>query len=390
MAVVFNMTPLSILLINSMRKKIIFIIIAGLMSGCAVAKKSVWLKDKTIKDAVHNKFLVGTALNEAQITGMDTKSLELVKHHFSSIVAENCMKSGSLHPEENRYDFNLADKFVKFGEDNGMFIIGHCLVWHSQLPRWFCVDKDGKDVSPEVLKQRMREHIHTVVGRYKGRVKGWDVVNEAIMEDGSYRKSKFYQILGEEFIPLAFQYAHEADPDAELYYNDYNMHVVEKQHTVVKLVNNMKSKGIRIDAVGMQGHMGMDYPGIKEFEDAILNYASTGAKVMVTEWDMSALPTVSHTANISEMVTFKKEMNPYPQSLPDSVSKQWNARMAEFWNLFIKHSDVISRVTAWGVTDGDSWKNNFPVRGRRDYPLLFDRDYQPKPFIKTILKGSGH
>ena len=210
------------------------------------------------------------------------------------------------------------------------------------------------------------------------------------MEDGSYRKSKFYQILGEEFIPLAFQYAHEADPDAELYYNDYNMHVVEKQHTVVKLVNNMKSKGIRIDAVGMQGHMGMDYPGIKEFEDAILNYASTGAKVMITEWDMSALPTVSHTANISEMVTFKKEMKPYPQSLPDSVSKQWNARMAEFWNLFVKHSDVISRVTAWGVTDGDSWKNNFPARGRRDYPLLFDRDYQPKPFIKTILKGSGH
>ena len=358
--------------------------------SCGATKKTLPKDEPTLKSVMENKFLIGTALNEAQIMGMDTKSLELVKRHFSSIVAENCMKSGSLHPEENRYDFNLADKFVKFGEENGMFIIGHCLVWHSQLPRWFCVDKDGKDVSPEVLKQRMREHIHTVVGRYKGRVKGWDVVNEAIMEDGSYRKSKFYQILGEEFIPLAFQYAHEADPDAELYYNDYNMHVVEKQHTVVKLVNSMKSKGIRIDAVGMQGHMGMDYPGIKEFEDAILNYASTGAKVMITEWDMSALPTVSHTANISETVAFKKDMNPYPQSLPDSVSKQWNARMAEFWNLFVKHSDVISRVTAWGVTDGDSWKNNFPVRGRRDYPLLFDRDYQPKPFIKTILKRSGH
>jgi len=358
--------------------------------SCGATKKTLPKDEPTLKSVMENKFLIGTALNEAQIMGMDTKSLELVKRHFSSIVAENCMKSGSLHPEENRYDFNLADKFVKFGEENGMFIIGHCLVWHSQLPRWFCVDKDGKDVSPEVLKQRMREHIYTVVGRYKGRVKGWDVVNEAIMEDGSYRKSKFYQILGEEFIPLAFQYAHEADPDAELYYNDYNMHEMKKQHTVVKLVNGMKSKGIRIDAVGMQGHMGMDYPGIQEFEGAILHYASTGAKVMITEWDMSALPTVSHTANISETVALKKEMNPYPKSLPDSVSKQWNARMAEFWNLFIKHSDVISRVTAWGVTDGDSWKNNFPVRGRRDYPLLFDRDYQPKLFIKTILKGSGH
>ena len=353
---------------------------------CIYASNQPFQEKLTLRSVFGKKFLIGVALNTRQSSGKDVNAINLVKKHFNSIVAENCMKSGSLHPEENRYDFNLADKFVKFGEENGMFIIGHCLVWHSQLPRWFCVDKDGKDVSPEVLKQRMREHIHTVVGRYKGRVKGWDVVNEAIMEDGSYRKSKFYQILGEEFIPLAFQYAHEADPDAELYYNDYNMHVVEKQHTVVKLVNSMKSKGIRIDAVGMQGHMGMDYPGIKEFEDAILNYASTGAKVMITEWDMSALPTVSHTANISETVAFKKDMNPYPQSLPDSVSKQWNARMAEFWNLFVKHSDVISRVTAWGVTDGDSWKNDFPVRGRRDYPLLFDRDYQPKPFIKELLK----
>jgi endo-1,4-beta-xylanase len=353
---------------------------------CTYASNPPSQEKSTLRSVFGKKFLIGVALNTRQSSGKDVNAINLVKKHFNSIVAENCMKSGSLHPEENRYDFNLADKFVKFGEDNGMFIIGHCLVWHSQLPRWFCVDKDGKDVSPEVLKQRMREHIHTVVSRYKGRVKGWDVVNEAIMEDGSYRKSKFYQILGEEFIPLAFQYAHEADPDAELYYNDYNMHVVKKQHTVVKLVNSMKSKGIRIDAVGMQGHMGMDYPGIKEFEDAILNYASTGAKVMITEWDMSALPTVSHTANISETVAFKKDMNPYPQSLPDSVSRQWNARMAEFWNLFVKHSDVISRVTAWGVTDGDSWKNDFPVRGRRDYPLLFDRDYQPKPFIKEILK----
>ena len=135
--------------------------------SCGATKKTLPKDEPTLKSVMENKFLIGTALNEAQITGMDTKSLELVKRHFSSIVAENCMKSGSLHPEENRYDFNLADKFVKFGEDNGMFIIGHCLVWHSQLPRWFCVDKDGKDVSPEVLKQRMREHIHTVVGRYK-------------------------------------------------------------------------------------------------------------------------------------------------------------------------------------------------------------------------------
>lgn len=259
-------------------------------------------------------------------------------------------------------------------------------MWHSQLPRWFCTDSEGKNVSPEVLKQRMKDHIYTVVGRYKGRVKGWDVVNEAIIEDGSYRKTKFYEILGEEFIPLAFQYAHEADPDAELYYNDYGMNVEGRRNTVVKMVKDMKEKGLRVDAIGMQGHMGMDYPDIKEFEESIWAFASTGAKVMITEWDMSALPTAKQGANISDTVAYRKILNPYPEALPDSVSEQWNARMEAFFNLFIKHSDVITRVTAWGVTDGDSWKNDFPVRGRRDYPLLFDRSYQPKPFVTELIE----
>ena len=342
--------------------------------------------ETSLKASVGDKFYIGVAINTAQSSGRDTTAVQLIKKHFNSIVAENCMKSAVIHPEENRYNFSQADEFVKFGEENGMFIIGHCLMWHSQLPRWFCTDSEGKNVSPEVLKQRMKDHIYTVVGRYKGRVKGWDVVNEAIIEDGSYRKTKFYEILGEEFIPLAFQYAHEADPDAELYYNDYGMNVEGRRNTVVKMVKDMKEKGLRVDAIGMQGHMGMDYPDIKEFEESILAFASTGAKVMITEWDMSALPTAKQGANISDTVAYRKILNPYPEALPDSVSEQWNARMEAFFNLFIKHSDVITRVTAWGVTDGDSWKNDFPVRGRRDYPLLFDRNYQPKSFVTELIE----
>ncbi|WP_291528798.1 endo-1,4-beta-xylanase [Bacteroides sp. UBA939] len=340
----------------------------------------------SLKKAVGNKFYIGVAMNTAQSSGRDTKAVQLIKKHFNSIVAENCMKSAVIHPEENRYNFSQADELVKFGEENGMFIIGHCLMWHSQLPRWFCTDSEGKNVAPEVLKQRMKDHIYTVVGRYKGRVKGWDVVNEAIIENGSYRKTKFYEILGEEFIPLAFQYAHEADPDAELYYNDYGMNVEGRRNTVVKLVKSLKEKGLRVDAIGMQGHMGMDYPDLKEFEESILAFASTGAKVMITEWDMSALPTARRSANISDTVAYRKMLNPYPEALPDSVSEKWNARMTDFFNLFMKHSDVITRVTAWGVTDGDSWKNGFPVRGRRDYPLLFDRNYQPKPFVRELIE----
>ncbi len=363
------------------------LLIAAFVAACGNQKATV-VEEPSLKDAVGDKFLMGVALNVNQSSGVDTSSIKLVKQHFNSIVAENCMKCEVIHPEEDRYDFTLADQFVSFGEKNGMAVIGHCLIWHSQLAPWFCVDEKGNNVTPEVLKQRMKDHITTIVTRYKGRIKGWDVVNEAILEDGSYRKSKFYEILGEEFIPLAFQYAHEADPDAELYYNDYAMNMPGKREGVVKLVSSLKEKGIRIDAVGMQGHMGMDYPDINEFEQSIVAFAGTGVKVMVTEWDMSALPTVKQSANISDTVAYQKMLNPYPETLPDSVSKAWNNRMKQFFGLFEKHADVITRVTAWGVSDSDSWKNDFPVKGRHDYPLLFDRNYQPKPFVKEIMAES--
>lgn len=342
----------------------------------------------SLKEAVGDQFLIGTALNVFQSSGRDTNAVNIVKKHFNAIVAENCMKMEEVHPEEGKYTFDQADQFVKFGEDNGLTITGHCLIWHSQCPEWFFQDENGKEVSPEVLKQRMKDHIYTVAKRYKGKLKGWDVVNEAIIEDGSYRKSKFYQILGEEFIPLAFQYAHEADPDAELYYNDYGMDNEGRRNGVVKLIRSLKEKGLRIDAVGMQGHMGMDYPKIEEFEKSMLAFAAEGVKVMITEWDMSALPTARQSANITDTIAFRKSLNPYTETLPNSVSQAWNARMKQFFNLFEKHADIVTRVTAWGVTDGDSWKNDFPMKGRHDYPLLFDRNYQPKAFVTELIEES--
>ena len=354
--------------------------------AAACAGGTTQTKEIGLKDVVGNKFLVGAALNVRQSSGADTSSLKIVKRHFNSIVAENCMKSEEIQPREGEFFFDEADKFVNFGIENNMSIIGHCLIWHSQCPDWFFTDDKGNNVSPEILRQRMKTHISTVVGRYKGKIKGWDVVNEAIVEDGSYRKSKFYEILGEEFIPLAFQYAHEADPNAELYYNDYGMNVKGRREGVVKLIRSLKEKELRIDAVGMQGHMGMDYPDIKEFEESMLAFAAEGVKVMITEWDMSALPTARQSANISDTVAFRKSLNPYPDALPDSVNTAWNKRMDEFFTLFEKHSDIVTRVTAWGVSDGDSWKNDFPVRGRKDYPLLFDRNYQPKDFIRKMIE----
>jgi endo-1,4-beta-xylanase len=362
------------------------IILFGLMTLAALnlgAQKS----DISLKKAFQNKFYIGTAMNLEQIHGTDTKSVEIIKKQFSSIVSENCMKSMYLQPQEGKFFFDDADKFVEFGEKNKMFIIGHTLIWHSQIPDWFFVDKDGKNVSPEVLKQRMKNHITTVVSRYKGRVKGWDVVNEAIMEDGSYRKSKFYEILGEEFIPLAFKYAQEADPNAELYYNDYNEWHLGKVKTVTQLVKDLKSKGIRIDGVGMQAHVGMDTPSIDEYEKAILAYAETGVKVNITELEISALPSPWGTsANVSDKVAYDEKMNPYKNGLPKDVQTQWENRYQDFFTLFLKQKNNIRRVTLWGVTDNQSWKNDFPIKGRTDYPLLFDRQFNAKPVVEKLIK----
>ena len=202
------------------------------------------------------------------------------------------------------------------------------MIWHSQLAKWFCIDEKGEKVTPEVLKKRMKEHIYTVVGRYKGRIKGWDVVNEAILEDGSYRKSPLYEILGDELIPLAFQYAHEADPDAELYYNDYGMAHEGKRNAVVALVKKLKEQGLRIDGVGIQGHMGVDHPDYEELEKSIVAFGQTGVKVMITEWDMSVLPTVNSGANVADTVSFNDVLNPYPTELPDSVAVVWNCLLS--------------------------------------------------------------
>ncbi len=342
----------------------------------------------TLKDALKGKFYIGAALNEDLINGRDAAGVRVLEQQFSSIVAENCMKSMHIHPEEGKYDFTLPDQFVALGEKNNMWIIGHALIWHSQLSSWFCVDEKGNNVSPEVLKQRMKEHISTIVGRYKGRIKGWDVVNEAILDNGNMRDSKFYQILGDEFMELAFQYAHEADPEAELYYNDYNEWHSGKRNAIVQLIRKFKEKGIRIDGIGMQGHIGMDYPSIQEYEEAILAYSNEGMKVMITELDMSILPMPDRNvgAEISASFEYKKEINPYTNGVPAEKMQEWTNRFGDYFKLFLKHQDKISRVTMWGISDKDSWKNDFPVQGRTDYPLLFDRNYQPKALVKSITE----
>ena len=368
---------------NTQKVKIFYILtlLFVALTGCANHKV-------TLKDALKDKFLIGVAMNEAQITEADSSSVAIIKNHFNSITAENCMKSEELQPVEGEFNFKLADQFVKFGEENNMYIIGHTLVWHSQAPKWFFTDATGKDVTREVLIERMKNHIFTVVGRYKGKVKGWDVVNEAFEDDGSWRNSKFYQIIGEDYIRLAFQFAHEADPDADLYYNDYSMSHEGRRNTVVKMVKDLKSQGVRIDGVGLQGHMDMVFPDLDEFEKSMLAFAETGVKLMITELDVTVLPRpgIDVGAEISASFEYQQKLNPYAEGLPDSVSIALNNRYNDIFKLFLKHSDILERVTLWGVYDGQSWRNDWPVKGRTDYALLFDRNFQPKPVVKTIIE----
>ncbi|MDR2823855.1 MAG: endo-1,4-beta-xylanase [Prevotellaceae bacterium] len=370
-----------------MKNIILTTLIIGLLTACGAKQQP----PQTLKSALAGDFYIGTAVNLEQIFGRDTAGVDIIKTQFNAIVAENCMKSMFIQPEQGKFFFDEADKFVEFGKNNGMWITGHCLVWHNQMPAWFLVDKNGEQVSRDTLLARIKTHITTVVSRYKGQIKGWDVVNEAIMEDGSWRQSPLYSIAGESFIDSAFVWAHAADPDAELYYNDYAMAHQGKRNGVVALVNHLKQNEIRIDAVGMQGHAGIDHPDFAEFERSINAFAATGAKVMITELDISILPTPNRNigADITAQFEYQQQMNPYPEGLPEDVDSAWNARVTEFFALFIKHKDAITRVTTWGTTDNDTWRNDWPIPGRKDYPLLFDRNYKPKPCVEKIIESAN-
>jgi endo-1,4-beta-xylanase len=343
----------------------------------------------SLKDAFKNYFLIGTALNNQQVFGKDIKAMKLLEEQFNSITPENLLKWESIHMQPGKYNFTPADSFVALGERYKMFIVGHCLIWHSQVPKWVFEDSSGKPVTREVLLQRMKDHIYTVVGRYKGRINGWDVVNEAVEDDGSLRKTKWLQIIGEDYIEKAFQFAHEADPDAELYYNDFDQWKQGKREMVVKIIKNLKSKGIKITGIGIQGHWGLDYPPMDEMDSSMNAYSEAGCKLMITELDMDILPNpYNYTgADVTKKFALTKESNPYADGLPDSVAALQAKRYGEYFKLFLKYKGSLSRVTFWGLTDPQSWRNNWPIRGRAAYPLLFDKNYQPKPAFDAVIKS---
>jgi len=356
-------------------------------SSSAVAQSST---TATLKEAFAGAFHVGAALNENQFNERDTAGVALIKRHFDTITPENVLKWEEVHPQPNTYNFGPADRYVEFGERNGMFIVGHTLVWHSQTPRWVFQDANGAPLTRDALIQRMHDHIATVVGRYKGRIKGWDVVNEAVEEDGTMRRSPWYNIIGDDFVALAFKFAHEADPAAELYYNDYSIENAPKRNGAVALIRKLQAQGIRVAAMGLQGHDKMTWPTVEQQDSTITAFAALGIKVNITELDVDVLPPVTRnpTADVSARAAFEARQNPFAAGLPDSLQQALAKRYADLFAVFLKHRDVVDRVTFWGVADGDSWLNNWPVRGRTSYPLLFDRQHRPKPAFEAVMDAA--
>ncbi len=307
-----------------------------------------------LKDALEGKFYMGAALNGKIIMGKDTASMNILQQHFNSVTAENVMKSGPIQPVEGEFVFEVPDRLIELGVQNNLYVVGHCLVWHSQAPRWFFVDEEGNDVVREVLIERMKTHIFTVVGRYKGKVDAWDVVNEAFEDDGTWRQSPFYRIIGDDFIHLAFKFAHEADPAAEFMYNDYNLYIPSKRDAVIKLVMSLKEAGLQIDGVGMQGHYGLNSPSNEDLVNSIVAFSETGVQVHITELDISVLPSPYENAgaNISNKAEYTEFMK--IRAIPDYIKTKGFIKLTS-----LKRTDAefayFNLITFW--TDLDVIKN---------------------------------
>jgi endo-1,4-beta-xylanase len=344
-------------------------------------------------------FLLGS-IYHGSVLGNDELNLNqdqeniIISKEFNTITAENCMKPLFLLDQNGNYNFEESDKFVDYALENNLTIVGHTLVWKNSAPEWFFKDEKGNTISREILILRLKDYIKTVVSRYKGKISYWDVVNEAVDvfksdDNKSYaalKPSPWYDIIGEDYIKIAFEAAHDADPNCKLIYNDYNMYQSEKTDFIIDMVNNLKSEGVPIHGIGSQGHMFLNHPSLDKVEYWLRKISDANIPLHITELDVSVLPNAwkHRGASVEDRFDLAQKYNPYPNFIPSSKLKQQAKRYKSLFKLFLKYSHTIERVTFWGVWDGNSWRNYLPMKGRTDYPLLFDRNFKPKPAYFTL------
>ena len=368
-----------------MIKKIYFIIAVVTISvaSCTGSKNaSRQTPLPSLKETFKGDFLIGTALNTPQIEEKDAAANKLIKQQFNAVTPENIMKAEIIEPTWNKFNFDLADKMVAYAAKNNLKVNAHNLIWHSQLPAFM-----RHMQSADSVKQYFENHITTIASHYDGKVYSWDVVNEALNEDGTMRKSIFLDKLGENFIVEAFRLAQKAAPNTKLYYNDYNIEQPAKRAGAIALIKKIQAAGVRIDGVGIQGHWKSGDVPMDDIEESIKEFSALGIEVMFTELDLSVLPNPwdKTTADVSATTQGSAKMNPYINGLPDSAQQLLAKSYADLFTLFLKYKKDISRITFWGINDGQSWLNGFPIRGRTNYPLLFDRNFQPKPAFNSVI-----
>ncbi|MBC7784897.1 MAG: endo-1,4-beta-xylanase [Burkholderiales bacterium] len=361
-------------------------------STCAIAADSTTLPAATtLRAAAGDRLLIGTAIMASHLR--EPAHARLLAGQFNAITGGNEFKPDALQKINGKFTFERADEIVSFARENRMQVIGHTLVWHNQSPKWLYEDAAGKPLARETALENMRRHITTVVTHFKGKVKGWDVVNEAISDGGNdyLRDTPARRAIGDDYVEKAFEFARNADPDVELYYNDYNIELPGKREKCVRLLRELKAKGLRVDAVGIQGHWQLKHPAAQVIEDAIRAFAAEGVKVHVTELDIDVLPRTRQGAEITD--TEKEGANPYVAGLPADIAGAQGDRYRSLFEVFVKFPGVVTRITFWGSHDGNTWLNDWPVRGRTNHPLLWDRQLQPKPafdgVIDVLNKPSG-
>ncbi len=351
---------------------------AGVVWSPRLAAAVPWLRAATaLKDAYSGVFRIGAALDFRRPDEFTPAELELIKTHFNALTPENSMKPGPVHPEENEWNWTRPDTLVDFAEENGIAVYGHTLVWHAQTNPWFF-----ENANREVALERLRNHIHTLVGRYRGRITGWDVVNEAISDGGDEAtaatenlrpQSPWFQAVGPDYLLHAFRFAREADPDVALHYNDYNIESGPKHRSSLVLLRRLISEGAPITHVGIQGHWSIDAltdRKLEEIDQAIADYRALNLTVAITELDV----TIGGQAGGQ---LGGGQGGDVPPPTPEQLQAQADA-YAKLFRIFLKHRDGIDRVTFWGLHDRRSW------RSARS-PLVFDREGRPKPALEAIL-----
>ncbi|PIB34716.1 1,4-beta-xylanase [Reichenbachiella sp. 5M10] len=344
--------------------------VSALLLACSPSQDTGTEEGKDLGLSTYYKdyFPIGVAVSPSALQGVQA---QLIKDNFVSMTPENVMKSGPIHPQEEVYNWAPADKVAAFAKENQMKLRGHALLWHNQAPDWLFVDSLGNDVSKEILYQRLERHITDVVTRYKDVIYAWDVVNEAISDESGqfYRDSKWYQICGEEFIAKAFEYARAADPNVQLFYNDYEVINPVKREKIYQMVKGLQDAGVPIDGVGIQGHWSVYEPSESTLRATIDRFTGMGLQVQITELDVSIYPKehAPRDKNEDDDDTFTDELKQKQIDQYDMI-----------FRVFRENKEKLSSVTFWNVSDQYSWLDFFPVNGRKDYPLLFDEDNQPK------------